>query len=118
MATATAFAPLQLDGEITIYTAMELKKTILDALEECEQALHLDLSAVTELDTAGFQLLVLAKREAERRGKSLHIEAVSPATDELIRLYNMAGYFGHIFPASTQEVVPATGTQAATEEFA
>lgn len=112
MASLVAVAPLQLDGEITIYTAMELKKTILDALEECGQALHVDLSSVTELDTAGFQLLVLAKREAERRGKGFHIAAVSPATDELIRLYNMAGYFGHIFPegppdasATTVEVV-------------
>lgn len=101
-----AVAALQLDGEITIYTAMELKKTILDALGECEQALRLDLSAVTELDTAGFQLLVMAKREAERRGKSFRIEAISPATEELIRLYNMAGYFGHVFPATEQNAPP------------
>jgi anti-anti-sigma factor len=114
MAALIAVAPLQLDGEITIYTAMELKKTILDALEECGQALHLDLSAVTELDTAGFQLLVLAKREAERRGKGFHIEAVSPATDELIRLYNMAGYFGHVFPESVQDT-PTAAMEAATE---
>ena len=64
--------------------------------------LEIDLSAVGEIDTAGFQLLVLVKREAQRLGKQAHIVAHSEAVRELLDFYNMAAEFGDplLIPAS------------------
>ena len=56
--------------------------------------MELDLSQVTEIDTAGIQLLMLAKRESMKRGKELRIVAHSPAVSELMDFYNIAGFFG------------------------
>jgi len=51
---------LHIEGEFTIFRAMELKPVILAA----PPPLEIDLSGVTEMDTAGLQLLILAKRAA------------------------------------------------------
>lgn len=78
---------------MTIYHAAELKAPLLDSIARCRE-MEINLSEVVEMDTAGFQLLLLAKREAVRAGKSLRLVAHSPATLEVLDLYNMASYFG------------------------
>ncbi|HEX8988948.1 MAG TPA: STAS domain-containing protein [Rhodocyclaceae bacterium] len=84
---------LALDADLTIYNALDLKRQLLDAVRS-RQILELDLSRVGEMDSAGFQLLVLAKREAQQLGRTLRIVAHSPAVLEVIEFYNMVAYFG------------------------
>jgi anti-sigma B factor antagonist len=84
---------LALSADLTVYNAVDAKKQLLDAVRSL-QTLELDLSQVGEMDTAGFQLLVLAKREAQRLGRNLRIVAHSPAVLEVIEFYNMLAYFG------------------------
>ncbi|OGS91858.1 MAG: anti-sigma B factor antagonist [Gallionellales bacterium GWA2_60_18] len=80
-------------GEMTIYHAAEMKGELLPCLERGTEV-EIDLSEVSEMDTAGFQLLLLVKREAANAGKSLRLVAHSPATLEVLDLFNMAAYFG------------------------
>lgn len=80
-------------GEMTIYHAADMKAPLLAGLERCREV-EINLSGVIEMDTAGFQLLVLAKREAVRVGKPLRLVAHSPATLEVLDMYGMASYFG------------------------
>jgi len=91
-------------GDMTIYHAAEQKQQLLDALNAGDE-LDLDLSTVTEIDTAGFQLLLLAKREARRLGKRLNIVAHSSAVREVVDFFNMAADFGDpmLIPARTAE---------------
>lgn len=91
---------LILDGPMTIYTASEIKTRLLDGIASAA-ILELDLSHVGEMDTAGFQLLVMAKRESQRLGRTLHLIAHSPAVREVIDFYNMDAFFGDpmIIPA-------------------
>ncbi|MBL8444492.1 MAG: STAS domain-containing protein [Zoogloeaceae bacterium] len=79
--------------DMTIYNAAQQKPLLLDALQKCT-TLELDLSAVGEVDTAGFQLLVLVKREAARAGKQVPIVAHSQAVHEVVDFFNMAATFG------------------------
>lgn len=79
-------------GELTIYGAAELQRTLLDSLAEAD-AIELDLSGVTELDTAGFQQLYLLRRESRAAGKLMLIVAHSPATRDVLELYRMDEYF-------------------------
>ena len=80
-------------GEMTIYQAMEMKGELLPCLDHSGEV-EIDLSGVSEMDTAGFQLLLLVKREAVNAGKSLRLVAHSHATLEVLDLLNMASYFG------------------------
>lgn len=91
---------LILDGPMTIYNAGEVKSQLLGALSS-SSILEIDLSHVGEMDTAGFQLLVMVKRESQRRGQTLRIVAHSPAVRDVIDFYNMDAFFGDpmIIPA-------------------
>jgi len=80
-------------GEMTIYCATEMKGELLSCIDR-DAEVEIDLSEVSEMDTAGFQLLLLAKREAANAGKPLRLVAHSPATLEVLDLFNMASYFG------------------------
>ena len=96
-----AAARLVIGEDLTIYQIKTLKDKVLAALQQ-GSGLELDLQAVTQMDTAGFQLLVLAKRESQRLGRTLRIIAHSPAVREVIEFYNMAAFFGDpvVIPAA------------------
>ena len=78
--------------DMTNYNAFSQKQTLTDALAATDK-LEIDLSGVGEIDTAGFQLLMLVKKEAQRLGKQAHIVAHSEAVRELIDFYHMAAEF-------------------------
>lgn len=81
---------LRIEGELTIFRAMELKPLLLPTppLDE------IDLSGVTDLDTAGVQLLMLAKKTARADKRELSLVGHSPAVLEVFELLNVAAYFG------------------------
>lgn len=79
---------LCIEGEMSVYRAAELKQQLLEQLEMSPQ-LELDLSAVSEIDTAGLQLLLLARREARARDGDLRIVAQSAAVDDMLILLHM-----------------------------
>ncbi len=81
---------LKIDGELTIFRAMELKPALLAVPPVTE----IDLSGVTDLDTAGVQLLMLAKKTAQAQGRDVRLTGHSPAVMEVFELLNVAAYFG------------------------
>lgn len=83
----------KVEGEMTIYTAAEIKPTLIALLDGCNEA-ELDLSQVSEIDSAGLQLLLLTKREASEAGKQLRFVRHSPAVVECLDLCNLAAVFG------------------------
>jgi anti-anti-sigma factor len=88
-----ASQPLVVTNDLTIYHALELKPALLDALATTQE-LELNLSQVSEMDTAGLQLLILLKKEAQRAGKCVRIVAHSQAVSSVIDFCNMAAEFG------------------------
>ena len=84
---------LSIHQDLTIYQAQALKDELLSALATADR-LELDLAGVAEIDTAGLQLLILAKREAARRDKALAITAHSPAVQQTLDFCNLVGVFG------------------------
>ena len=84
---------LQIEGELSIYRADELKRALIEPLQKGVR-LVVNLAAVTELDTCGLQLLMLAKRTATKLGCELQLVAHSPAVLEVFELLNVAAFFG------------------------
>jgi anti-anti-sigma factor len=88
---------LRIDGEITIYRATELKELLFEPFRDTGEAnspIEIDLSAVSEIDCAGIQLLMLAKKTAQQRQRELRMTGHSPAVVEAFELLNLGGYFG------------------------
>ncbi len=84
---------VRIEGEMTIYNAVELKDALIKALAKF-QYLEVDLAEVTEIDTSGLQLLLLLKRESVGIRKTLQYAAHSPSVIEAIDVYNLAAYLG------------------------
>lgn len=84
---------IALDGEITIYRAADLKTIVLDALRKT-RVLEIDLSGVTELDTAGLQVLMLAKQTAAADQRELRLLQHSPAVVEIFEMLDLVAFFG------------------------
>ena len=84
---ATPIERLELSGELTVLTAAATKDVVLDFLAAYWRAtpdvdaggaatgatLHVDLDGVVDLDCAGVQVLLLARREANRHGRLLDL---------------------------------------------
>jgi anti-anti-sigma factor len=83
---------LEIAGEVTIYSALPLHQAVLTSLAEAD-TIELDLSGVTELDTAGVQQLLLLAREARARGSRFSVSAQSPATRDVFELYRINSHF-------------------------
>lgn len=93
---------LRIAGELTIYRAMEWKGPLLAQLRP-GACVEFDLSGVTDIDCAGIQLLMLAKKTAVQRECALRMAGHSPPVAEAFEMLNLAGYFGDpviVAPAS------------------
>jgi anti-anti-sigma factor len=99
----TSTAHFAIEGEMTIYRAAELKESLLPHIDHAS-VIEIDLSQVSEIDSAGLQLLIAAKLEAMIRDKQLHFVGHSKPVLELLDLSDLGGFFGDqvvIFPHST-----------------
>jgi anti-anti-sigma factor len=81
------------DGEMTIFNAQELKAALLAPLVEHDD-IEIDLSTVSEIDSAGLQIMVLLKLEALTRSKMLRFTGHSLAVREIIDLCDLGAFFG------------------------
>jgi len=88
-----AMQRMAIPGELTIFTAQALKAQILAAMGAGGD-LELDLAMVGEMDSAGVQLLVAAKREAAARGQTLAFTNHSPAVVDILDLCDLSCHFG------------------------
>lgn len=73
------------DEELTIVTAAEHRDRLLTALND-GAGVRIDLSAVTDVDTAGLQVLLLARQEGARRHVPVEFTEPSPAVAEVLAL--------------------------------
>lgn len=80
---------IAIQGEMTIYTAMAQKNKLVEYLKP-DIELHLDLSAVSEIDSAGLQLLLWLKQEVAELNLIQHSRAVV----DVFELLNLASHFG------------------------
>ncbi|MFZ6801797.1 STAS domain-containing protein [Undibacterium sp. Di24W] len=80
-------------GELTIYTAAVEKQQLKEFLDT-DDDLEVNLSQVSELDSAGLQVLILLKREATQRNKKLRYSMHSKAVLEILEMCNMTAAFG------------------------
>lgn len=99
---ASGTCSLALAGELTIHHSAAVKERLLASIRACARV-DVDLSSVTDIDTAGMQVLLIAKREAEASGARLQLGGLSAAVLDLVGLFNLADQF---VPPVAQGVQP------------
>ena len=93
MRKKTTVTRIGIEGELSIFAAAALRQRLLDAIVT-DKEVEVDLSQVSEIDSAGIQLMVAAKREAAARNKPLRFIGHSQAVFDIIELYDLSGHFG------------------------
>lgn len=91
---------LQIAGDMTIYAAVTLKDELFTLVPDCEGDIDLDLSAVSTLDTAGVQIMLMLRRLAQSRGAAFHVRSPSAAVIEVLELCGMQKLIGDTERAS------------------
>lgn len=81
----------RISGEMNIYHAHGLKQGVMEALAS-SGPLQIDLSGATELDSTGLQLLLMARSEAERSGRTFSVVNASEAASAVIDLFYVGEY--------------------------
>lgn len=96
---------VRLDGELTIYRAAEVCGTLRAALANPID-LQIDLSAVSEIDSAGVQLLLSAQKTASLAGRSVFLVAPSESVKEVFALFGLSELAISHIEADSDEVAP------------
>ena len=99
----TSCTTLALGPELTIPFAAATRDTLFDALHTqgaerggaAQGDLALDLSAVTDVDSAGLQLLLATRRSLAERGDALHLLAPSAPMREALAVLGLS----HLLPS-------------------
>lgn len=89
---------LAIAGEFSIYRAAELAQSLQEWLPRAcaAGAAPLDLSGVTDMDSAGLQLLLATQRSAQLLGQPLYLSAASTAVQDTLALAGLR----HLLPAA------------------
>ena len=83
---------VDIDGEICIYNAADLKERFMSVLND-KRELEINLANVTEIDSAGVQLLMLVKRERDTMGQRVTLTNHSNSVLDIFGLMSLEGYF-------------------------
>jgi anti-sigma B factor antagonist len=81
---------LHISGELTIYTCEAVAEQVLCAITPGSAPLCVELDQVTEMDTAGLQVLLVARRHAHNLARGLIIASASPAVADVLSLCGLA----------------------------
>lgn len=84
-------AMMKIEGELTIYSAGEVANEIRSNLIEplaLAKDIEIDLSQVSEMDSAGLQILLMSKLTANRHGAQLKFVNASQPVQEVLSLSN------------------------------
>ena len=84
---------LPLGPDLTIPFAAEAHATLAQAIQATTGTLVLELSGVSEFDSAGLQLLLAARRSLAERGLALRLAAPSDVVQDALRVFGLAQLF-------------------------
>jgi len=82
----------KLQDALDISSVAEARDTILQILNSGD-SIRFDLSSMTEIDTAGVQLILAVRKEAMAQGKECRFVHPSPPVEEVFRALGRGGIF-------------------------
>ncbi|GAA5168959.1 STAS domain-containing protein [Viridibacterium curvum] len=80
-------------GDMTIFHAHQMKEALMTELGANER-LEVDLSEVSDIDTAGLQQLLLLHKEAAHGNKPLRFQGHSPAVQQAVQMLKLEALLG------------------------
>lgn len=89
----TSGSSLILEGELTIYTVSLTHAKLLENYDDAFDPVAIDASNVSEIDTAGVQLLLFTKKIFADNNKRFYLEKSNPQVDSVLNTLDVAAHF-------------------------
>jgi anti-anti-sigma factor len=80
-------------GELTVFTVSDLWQALWQVLKGAGEV-EIDLGGVSDIDTAGIQLLMVVKMIVEENDQSVRFVNHSKVVVDGFECFDLAGYFG------------------------
>jgi anti-anti-sigma factor len=84
---------LSLDGELTIYTVTQAKQELLEDYENFSNSVSLNLLNVSEIDTAGLQLLLFLQKLLGSLNKKVNLAKSNEHVEAIFKNLDVGSYF-------------------------
>lgn len=84
---------VELEGEIEIYSAENLKKSILSKVNEGIHHIIVDLEKVTYIDSSGLSMFVSVQKTIKQQGGSLTLKNISKPIHKIFELTGLTKFF-------------------------
>ena len=83
---------IRINDELTLSTASLFARTLNEALES-NRSVAIDLTGVTDIDCAGLQILLMARKEALLRNRVVRFIGHNPVVMECLHMMNLINFF-------------------------
>jgi anti-sigma B factor antagonist len=84
---------LSVEGDLTIYSVAQAKQELFGDYDNFVSPIALDLRSVSEIDTAGLQLLLFLQQMLSKDNKKIHLEKSNEHVDAVLKNLDVATYF-------------------------
>ncbi|MCO4798283.1 MAG: STAS domain-containing protein [Colwelliaceae bacterium] len=85
---------ISIAGEFNIYSAMDIYQQHFKSIS-LKELVNFKLKGITEIDTAGMQMLILLFKEVEKNNAQYKIHSSNEVIDEYSKLFNIHHYFNN-----------------------
>jgi len=92
---------ISFSGELTIFCAMEVYQEHLQTIK-LKPKVIIKLSSVSEIDTAGIQILLMLFKEITKQNGEYEISSLNDVISDYIKLFRLE----HYFSPSSKDIEP------------
>ncbi len=96
-----------ISGELDIYCATEFYQQHIQQIN-IKEILTLKLAGITEVDTAGVQILIMLIKMAQKQDSKCHVNSISNALTEYSNIFQLNQYF---ITKKDNDEMPALGAK-------
>ncbi|WP_078127669.1 STAS domain-containing protein [Leptospira alexanderi] len=90
--SGVSYSKVTIEGELTIYEALDFKEKLDSVFRNCFPFLEIDLFKIQKIDTSCLQILLSFKKEAQRINTDVRFVNHSRSVSKLIDFYELTGF--------------------------
>ncbi|EQA62310.1 STAS domain-containing protein [Leptospira alexanderi] len=90
--SGVSYSKVTIEGELTIYEALDFKEKLDSVFRNCFPFLEIDLFKIQKIDTSCLQILLSFKKEAQRINTDVRFVNHSHSVSKLIDFYELTGF--------------------------
>lgn len=89
----TKYRIIDIEGEVDVYTSMDLKKALNKLIDEGQLQLIINLDKVSYMDSSGLGTLVAVLKKIKKENGALKIINLSPSIKKIFELTRLTKFF-------------------------